>query len=51
MKNKLFELIAKRKSTRRYTDKHISDEIINEIMKVALLCRLPSNIDSLNLWW
>ncbi len=36
MENKLFELAAKRRSIRRYTDEHISDEVINEIMKVAL---------------
>ena len=36
MENKLLELAAKRRSIRRYTDEHISDEVINEIMKVAL---------------
>ena len=36
MENKLFELAAKRRSVRRYTNEHISDEMINEIMKVAL---------------
>lgn len=36
MENKLFELAAKRRSVRRYTDEYIRDEVINEIMKVAL---------------
>ena len=36
MENKLFELAARRRSVRRYTDEQISDEVINEIMKVAL---------------
>ena len=36
MENKLFELTAKRRSVRRYTGEHISDEMIGEIMKVAL---------------
>ena len=36
MENKLFDLAAKRRSVRRYTEEHISDEVINEIMKVAL---------------
>ena len=36
MENKLFDLAAKRRSIRRYTEEHISDEVINEIMKVAL---------------
>lgn len=36
MENRLFELAAKRRSVRRYTDERISDEVINEIMKVAL---------------
>lgn len=36
MKNELFELAAKRRSIRRYTNYHISDDVINEIMKVAL---------------
>ena len=36
MENKLFELVAKRRSVRRYSDEYISDEVINEIMKVAL---------------
>ena len=36
MENKLFELAAKRRSVRSYTDEHISDDVINEIMKVAL---------------
>ena len=36
MENKLFELTRKRRSVRRYGTEHIDDEIINEIMKVAL---------------
>ena len=36
MKNKLFELAAKRRSVRRYTKEHISDDVLKEIMKVAL---------------
>ena len=36
MKNDLFELAAKRRSIRRYTNDHISDDVLNEIMKVAL---------------
>ena len=36
MNNKLFDLAAKRRSVRRYTDEHIDDMVINEIMKVAL---------------
>lgn len=36
MDNKLFDLAARRKSTRKYTDEHIPDEVIDEIMKVAL---------------
>ena len=36
MENKLFELTAKRRSVRRYTGEHISDEMVGEIMKVAL---------------
>lgn len=36
MENRLFELAAKRRSVRRYTDEHISDEVLHEIMKVAL---------------
>ena len=36
MENQLFELTAKRRSVRRYTGEHISDEVIGEIMKVAL---------------
>ena len=36
MENKLFDLAAKRRSVRRYTNEHISDEVLNEIMKVAL---------------
>ena len=33
MENKLFELAAKRRSVRSYTDEHISEDVINEIMK------------------
>lgn len=36
MENQLFELTRKRRSIRRYLDKKISDDVINEIMKVAL---------------
>ena len=36
MKNDLYELTRKRRSVRRYGDKHIDDKIISEIMKVAL---------------
>ncbi len=36
MENKLFELAARRRAVRRYTDDHIDDAIIDEIMKVAL---------------
>ena len=36
MTNELFELAAKRRSIRRYTNDHISDDILNEIMRVAL---------------
>ena len=36
MPNELFELAAKRRSIRRYTNDHISDDILNEIMRVAL---------------
>ena len=36
MENKLFELSAARRSIRKYTSEHISDEILHEIMKVAL---------------
>ena len=36
MENKLFELTARRRSIRRYTDKHIDEALIDEIMKVAL---------------
>lgn len=36
MKNELFELAAKRRSIRRYTEEHISEEVFHEIMKVAL---------------
>ena len=36
MENILYELARKRRSIRRYGAKHIDDEIIREIMKVAL---------------
>ena len=36
MKNELFELAAKRRSIRRYTTDRISEEVLHEIMKVAL---------------
>ena len=32
MKNDLYELTRKRRSVRRYGDKHIDDEIISEII-------------------
>ena len=36
MENKLYELTRKRRSVRRYGTARINDEVINEIMKVAL---------------
>ena len=36
MNNDLYELTRKRRSIRRYGSEHIDDEIISEIMKVAL---------------
>ena len=36
MENELFELAARRRSIRSYTDAHIDDAVIDEIMKVAL---------------
>ncbi|MDO5309401.1 MAG: nitroreductase family protein [Planctomycetia bacterium] len=36
MKNDLYELARTRRSVRRYGSKHIDEEIISEIMKVAL---------------
>ena len=36
MKNELFELAAKRRSIRKYTNEHIDDDVLSEIMKVAL---------------
>lgn len=36
MDNKLFELTRKRRSIRKYRQAHLGDEIIQEIMKVAL---------------
>ena len=37
MENKLFDLAARRRSVRRYTNERIDDSVINEIMKVALM--------------
>ena len=37
MTNELFELARRRRSCRRYSGEKISDEIISEILKVALL--------------
>lgn len=36
MDNKLFELASRRRSVRRYTNEHIDETVIDEIMKVAL---------------
>ena len=36
MENKLYELTARRRSVRRYTNEHIDGAVIEEIMKVAL---------------
>ena len=36
MENKLYELTRRRRSVRRYGSRRIDDEVINEIMKVAL---------------
>ena len=36
MTNELFELAAKRRSVRRYTKEHIRDDVLKEILKVAL---------------
>ena len=36
MKNDLYELTRRRRSVRRYGNAHIDDELIREIMKVAL---------------
>ena len=36
MKNELFELASRRRSVRQYGDKKIDDQVIDEIMKVAL---------------
>lgn len=36
MQNQLFELARKRRSVRRYAGDHIADDVITEIMKVAL---------------
>ena len=36
MENKLFELTAARRSVRRYTGETIEQDVLNEIMKVAL---------------
>jgi len=37
LENNFFKLAAKRRSIRRYTGEKISDEIIDEILKIALL--------------
>ena len=37
MDNELFELARRRRSCRRYTGKKIPDEIVDEILKIALL--------------
>ena len=37
MTNELFKLAARRRSIRRYTGEKVSDEIVDEILKVALL--------------
>ena len=36
MENKLFELMAARRSVRKYSDAPINQDVLNEIMKVAL---------------
>ncbi len=36
MKNEVFDLAARRRSIRKYTNEHINDDVLNEIMKVAL---------------
>lgn len=36
MRNDLYELTRKRRSVRRYGSAHINDEVIHEIMKIAL---------------
>ena len=36
MENRLYEMTARRCSVRRYTDEHIEDAVIEEIMKAAL---------------
>ena len=36
MENKLLELALRRRSVRRYTNEHIDDSVIDEIMKTAL---------------
>lgn len=36
MENKLLELALRRRSVRRYTNEHIDDDVIDEIMKTAL---------------
>ena len=35
MENNLYELTRRRRSVRRYGNKHIDDKVIHEIMKVA----------------
>lgn len=36
MENRLFDLTIKRRSVRRYTEERIGDDVLDEIMKVAL---------------
>lgn len=37
MENDLFKLAARRRSIRRYTGDKVSDEVVNDILKIALL--------------
>ena len=39
MANELFELARRRRSCRKYTGERISDEVVDEILKIALLGR------------
>lgn len=36
MENKLFELAARRRSVRKYTNEHLDEAVLDEIMKIAL---------------
>ena len=36
IQNRLFDLAAARRSVRRYTNEHIPDDVLNEILKVGL---------------